>query len=192
MQGFVGARQWGLAPNFLKYMEGNYLTAGELALIDQRRGYNYDGYDCGHRRGGAYGAATTGIGLAAGLGGGALLLAIAAAWGVNNASKARSRAAENLANANMNYVNQIAAFTLAERQSRENWQVANSPTLRQYVDVQTGAGAFAGAGSNAQSSALAQAEATILTQGLLGNLNQCPQKVSLYSAPQPCSCPSGC
>ena len=174
------------------YMEGNFLTAGELALIDQRRGYNLDGYDCGHRRGGAYGAATTGIGLAAGLGGGALLLAIAAAWGVNNASKARSRAAENLANANMNYVNQIAAFTLAEKQARETWQNANTPTIRQYVDVQTGAGAFAGAGSNAQSSALAQAEATLLTQGLLGNLNQCPQKVSLYSAPQPCSCPSGC
>ena len=173
-------------------MEGNYLTAGELALIDQRRGYGYDGgcgYGYGHHKG-AYGAATTGIGLAAGLGGGALLLAIAAAWGVNNASKARSRAAESLANANMNYINQLTAFTLAERQSRENWQVANSPTLRQYVDVQTGAGAFAG--SSSQSSALAQAEATILTQGLLGNLNQCPQKVSLYSAPQPCSCPNGC
>ena len=171
-------------------MEGNYLTAGELALIEQRRGFNYDGYDTGHRRGGAYGAATTGIGLAAGLGGGALLLAIAAAWGVNQASKARSRAAENLVNANMNYVNQIAAYTLAERQSRETWQNANSPTIRQYVDVQTGAGAFAGAGSS--SNALAQAEATILTQGLLGNLSQCPQKVSLYSAPQPCGCPSGC
>ena len=192
MQGFVGARQWGLAPNFLKYMEGNYLTAGELALIDQRRGYNYDGYDCGHRRGGAYGAATTGIGLAAGLGGGALLLAIAAAWGVNKASEARSRAAENLANANMNYVNQIAAFSLAEKQARETWQNANTPTIRQYVDVQTGAGAFAGAGANSQSNALAQAEATLLTQGLLGNLNQCPQKVSLYAAPQPCSCPGGC
>lgn len=171
-------------------MEGNYLTAGELALIDQRRGYNYgDDYGYAHRRG-AYGAATTGIGLAAGLGGGALLLAIAGIWGMNQASKARARGVENLANANTNYINQLTAFTLAERQSRESWQVANAPTLRQYVDVQTGAGAFAGAGSNAQSSALAQAEATILTQGLLGNLNQCPQKVSLYSAPQPCGC--GC
>ena len=175
-------------------MEGNYLTAGELALIDQRRGYGYDGgYGCGygHHRG-AYGAATTGIGLGAGLGGGALLLAIAGIWGLNQASKARSRAAENLANANMNYVNQIAAFTLAEKQARETWQNANTPTIRQYVDVQTGAGAFAGAGANSQSSALAQAEATLLTQGLLGNLNQCPQKVSLYSAPQPCSCPGSC
>ena len=171
-------------------MEGNYLTAGELALTDQRRGYNYDGYDCGHRRGGAYGAATTGIGLAAGLGGAALLGVIAVGWGINQASKARSRAAENLANANMNYINQMAAITLAEKQARETWQNANAPTIRQYVDVQSGA--FAGAGANSQSNALAQAEATLLTQGLLGNLNQCPQKVSLYAAPQPCSCPGGC
>lgn len=173
-------------------MEGNYLTAGELALIDQRRGYGYDGYDCGHRRGGAYGAATTGIGLGAGLGGAALVAALVVGWGVNQASKARSRAAENLANANMNYINQMAALTLAEKQARETWQNANSPTIRQYVDVQTGAGAFAGAGANSQSSALAQAEATLLTQGLLGNLNQCPQKVALYSAPQPCPCPGSC
>lgn len=170
-------------------MEGNYLTAGELALIDQRRGYGYD-HDGGYCHKGGRGMAATGIGLAAGLGGGALLLAVAAAWGVNQASKARSRAAENLANANMNYINQMTAFTLAEKQARETWQNANAPTIRQYVDVQSGA--FAGAGSNAQSSALAQAEATLLTQGLLGNLNQCPQKVSLYSAPQPCSCPGGC
>lgn len=173
-------------------MEGNYLTAGELALIDQRRGYNYDGYDCGHRRGGAYGAATTGIGLGAGLGGAALVAALVVGWGINQASKARSRAAENLANANMNYINQLTAFSLAEKQARETWQNANTPTIRQYVDVQTGAGAFAGAGANSQSNALAQAEATLLTQGLLGNLNQCPQKVSLYAAPQPCSCPGGC
>lgn len=168
---------------------GNYLTAGELALIDQRRGYGYgDGCGYGHHKG-SYGAATTGIGLAAGLGGGALLLAIAAAWGVNQASKARSKAAENLANANMNYVNQIAALTLAERQSRENWQVANSPTLRQYVDVQTGAGSFAGAG--ASSSSLAQAEATLLSGALTGQFARCPQEVTLVSK-QNCPCPGGC
>ena len=172
-------------------MEGNYLTAGELALIDQRRGYGYDGgcgYGYGHHKG-AYGAAITGVGLAAGLGGGALLLAIAAAWGVNQASKARAKGVENLANSNMNYINQLTAFTLAERQSRENWQVANSPTLRQYVDVQTGAGAFAGAGSN--SSALAQAEATLLSGALTGQFARCPQEVTLVSK-QSCPCPNGC
>lgn len=39
------------------------------------------------------GQRATGIGLAAGLGGGALLLAIAGIWGVNKASEARSAGA---------------------------------------------------------------------------------------------------
>ena len=180
-------------------MEGNYLTAGELALIDQRRGYNYDGYDCGHRRGGAYGAATTGIGLAAGLGGGALLLAIAAAWGVNNASKARAKGNENainLVNANLAQManlqmaetqNRQAALA-AERVSRETWQNYHAPSTTQYVDVKTSSGAFAGAGSNA----LAQAEAQIVSNALTGVTQRCPTPVSLYSAPQPCSCPNSC
>ena len=46
-------------------MDGNYLTSGDLALIENRRGY---GYGYGHSRG----MAATGIGLAAGLGGFAL------------------------------------------------------------------------------------------------------------------------
>lgn len=138
-------------------MENNgFLTAGELALIDQRRGYGYgyDGYGGGHHRG-AYGAATTGIGLAAGLGGGALLLALAGIWGVNQASKARARGAENLAQSHAHSIDQLAALAIAERNSRENWQVANSPTIRQYVDVQTGAGAFSGSTSNALATAIA-------------------------------------
>ena len=163
-------------------MEGNYLTAGELALIEQRRGY--DGYDGKHHRG-AYGAATTGIGLAAGLGGGALLLGIAAAWGLNQASKARAKAAENMANANQNYINQVASLAIAERQSRENWQIANSPTIRQYVDVQTGAGAFSGSTSNALAAAIAQ------NSGLNSAIGGCNfLRVCRYSAPQPCGCDS--
>ena len=41
------------------------------------------------------GQRATGIGLAAGLGGGALIGLLALAYGLNNASKARMRAAEN-------------------------------------------------------------------------------------------------
>ena len=165
-------------------MEGNYLTSGDLALIENRRGYvNGDNYY--HR--GSRGMAATGIGLAAGLGGGALLFAFAAAWGLNQASKARSRAAENLANANMNYINQMAALTLAEKQARETWQNANAPTIRQYVDVQTGA--FAGAGAN--SSALAQAEANLLSGALTGQFARCPQEVTLVSK-RNCPCPGSC
>jgi hypothetical protein len=178
-------------------MEGNYLTAGELALIDQRRGYGYDGCGYGHHRG-AYGAATTGIGIGAGLGGGALLLAIAGLWGINQASKARARASEkevNLVNANLAQMAslQIAetqnrqAALAAERVSRETWQNYHAPTTTQYVDIRTASGSFAGAGSNA----LAQAEAQIVSNALTGVTQRCPTPVTLYSAPQPCPCPSG-
>lgn len=165
-------------------MEGNYLTAGDLALIENRRGYGYgDGYGYGHHQGGR-GMAATGIGLAAGLGGGALLLAIAGLWGMNQASKARAKGVENLAQANTNYINQIAGFAQAERVSREGWQIANSPTIRQYVDVQTGAGAFSGSSANA----LATAVANSGINSAIGGCNFL--RVARYSAPQPCGCDS--
>ena len=72
----------------------NYLTAGDLALIENRRGWNngcYYGGDYGHYHQ-RNGMAATGIGLAACLGGAALLGVIAIGWGVNKASEARSNA----------------------------------------------------------------------------------------------------
>ncbi len=42
----------------------------------------------------SHGQSATAIGLAAGLGGGALLLAIGLGWGINKASEARAKAAE--------------------------------------------------------------------------------------------------
>ena len=166
-------------------MEGNYLTAGDLALIENRRDYGYgDGY--GYHQGGR-GMAATGIGLAAGLGGAALIGVLALGWGLNQASKARSRAAENLAKANANSIEQLAALTLAERNSRESWQVANSPTIRQYVDVQTGAGAFSGSTSNALATALALQN----NSGINSAIGGCNfLRVARYSAPQPCPCDS--
>ena len=172
-----------------KDMEGNYLTAGDLALLENRRGYGYGyGYDCCNPCGHGRGMATTGIGLAAGLGGGALLLAIAGIWGINQASKARARGIENVNAALTNNLNQLATLALAERTSREGWQNRHAPSISQYVDVQTGAGAFAGAGST--SNALAQAEAQIVSNALTGVSQRCPTPVALYSAPQPCSCPT--
>lgn len=126
-------------------MEGNYLTAGDLALFGNR-GYNYDGYGCGYHKRDNTGV--TGIGLAAGLGGGALLLAIAGLWGMNQASKARTQG-------NARAIDILANQQLAERTSRETWQNTHAPTLTQYVDVQTGAGAFSGSTSNALATALA-------------------------------------
>ena len=174
----------------------NYLTSGDLALIENRRGnYGYMDGCCGgygyHRRDGM---AATGIGLAAGLGGAALIGVFALGFGLNQASKARAEGAMQANSLLTNNLNQLSALALAERTSREGWQNMHQPSMVQYTNAVSssgaGANALAAALSNSQSSALAQAEATLLTQGLLGNLNQCPQKVSLYSAPSPCGCPA--
>ena len=121
------------------------------------------------------GMAATGIGLAAGLGGGALLLGIAGLWGLNQASKARSQS-------NQNALNTISQFVLAERTSREGWQLAQTPSIRKYVDVQAGAGA----GANALAAAYA----------VNGGINSAIGhdsflKVQRYSAPVPCGCDNG-
>lgn len=184
-------------------MEGNYLTAGDLALIENRRGWNYGPYGdgCGHGYGhNRNGMAATGIGLAAGLGGAALLGVLVVGWGVNQASKARAKAAEQQANLLSNNMNQLAQLQIAENQNRQNamaaervsretWQNYHAPSTTQYVDVRTGAGAFAGAGSNAW----AQAEAQILSNALSGRTQMCPQEVTLV-AKQNCGCPAtnGC
>ena len=178
-----------------RIMDGNYLTAGDLALIENRRGYGYGygygecgcGYGYGHNRG----MAATGIGLAAGLGGGALLLAIAGIWGINKASEARARGMENANAALTNNLNQLATLALAERTSREGWQNMHAPTLTQYVNATANAGAGAGAGASSVSNAWAQAEANLLSSALMNRTQVCPQEVTLVSK-QNCPCPTSC
>ena len=178
-------------------MEGNYLTAGDLALIENRRGWNYGPYGegCGH----GYGYCRSGNGMGAtaiGLGGAALLGVLVVGWGVNQASKARAKAAEQQANLLSNNMNQLAQLQIAENQNRQNamaaervsretWQNYHAPSTTQYVDVRTGAGAFAGAGSNAW----AQAEANLVSGALTGQYARCPQEVTLVSK-QNCGCPA--
>lgn len=177
-------------------MDEKFLTAGELALIDQRRGFGYGyggGCDYHHKNG----MAATGIGLAAGLGGAALLGVLVVGWGMNQASKARAKGAENANNLLANNLLQLSNLAIAnkqasdnavynERASREAWQNYHAPSTTQYVDVRTGA--FSGATSNA----FAQAEAQIVSNALTGVTQRCPTPVALYSAPQPCGCPNGC
>ena len=171
----------------------NYLTSGDLALIENRRGnYGYMDGCCGgygyHRRDGM---AATGIGLAAGLGGAALLGVLAIGWGINKASEARANGAMQANTLLTNNLNQLSALALAERTSREGWQNCHAPSMTQYVNTAANAGAGAGAGafSNAHSSALAQAEANLLSSALLGQTRACPQEVTLVTK-QNCGCPA--
>lgn len=183
-------------------MEGNYLTSGDLAMWEVRNrnyGYPCDGYGhgYGHNRNGMD---ATGIGLGAGLGGAALIAALVVGWGVNQASKARAKAAEQNASLLDSNLNRMSNLLIAEAQGREaavreeraireNWQNYHAPSTTQYVDVRTGA--FAGAGSGSYS--LAQAEANLLTGALTGQYARCPQEVTLV-AKQNCGCPAtnGC
>ena len=178
----------------------NYLTSGDLALIENRRGnYGYMDGCCGgygyHRRDGM---AATGIGLAAGLGGAALIGVFAIGFGLNQASKARAEGAmqaNSLLTNNLNQLTQLAiaektsreAAILAERNSREGWQTAHAPSIRNYVDVQTGA--LAGANASSISNAWAQAEANLLSSALMNRTQVCPQEVTLVTK-QNCPCPA--
>ena len=64
----------------------------------------------------------------------------------------------------------LANQALAERSSRETWQNQHAPTLTQYVDVQTGAGAFSGSTANAA------AVAAALNNGGINRLRLNPRK----------------
>ena len=178
-------------------MDGtNFLTSGDLALIENRRGYGYGYNECGHYGHNKNGMAATGVALGAGLGGAALVAALVVGWGVNQASKARAKAAEQQAALLDSNLTRMSNLLIAENQGREaaireertireNWQNYHAPSTTQYVDVRTGAGSFAGAGANAWS----QAEATILSNALSGRTQMCPQEVTLV-AKQNCGCPA--
>lgn len=176
-------------------MEGmNYLTSGDLALHNQEmRGYaGAYGYGCEHRhRNALQGGSITAVAL----GSAALLGVLFAAWGINNASQARAKAAENLAAGNTKAIDILANNYLIERQSRETWQNQHAPSMTQYVDVRTGAGAFSGAGANALASASAEAlalNALLNGNGFGHNGQTCPQPVALYQPAMPCRCNTCC
>lgn len=175
-------------------MDNNYLTAGDLALMrtEGRGGYGCygDGYGYGcHRRNGM---AATGIGLSAGLGGGALLLAAAGLWGLNQASKARARGNES-AILQMNKTQEVLAGVIsreAVRQDGVNIDVQQTLRSQAYTSAY-------GGGANANANALAQAEALALLQNNNNNnsinsaIGGCNfLRVARYSAPQPCPCDS--
>ena len=156
----------------LSIMEGsNYLTPGDLALYEQRK-YNYDGGYGYHERKRPSGTAITAVAIA----GAAAAAVVAVAATMNATSKARARGNERA-------IDILAQGMIQERQSRETWQDKHSPSTIQYVDVQTGAGAF----SNANAAALAFQNQNGLNSAI-GGCNFL--RVCRYSAPQPCGCDS--
>lgn len=169
-------------------MEGNYLTSGDLAMWDTARtgrnyGYNDGGY-CYHR--GGRGMAATGIGLgAAGLGI-AIFGGMAVAFGLNAASKARYKAAENAAAGNARAIDILAARAIQDDNRASSINLDVTQTLRNL----TGA-----TGGSASANSLATAEALALLNGGgagYGRSGQvCPQPVALYSPAKPCDCCNG-
>ena len=147
------------------------------------------------------GQRATGIGLAAGLGGGAILLAVAGLWGLNKASEARSAGATQsiagLAGAMAALNGGISANRLAlenamtcERNCRESWQSANTPSIKSYIDIS--------ANPNQSTTAMSTADALALAAAVNNNpLNSAIGtdsflKIQRYSAPKPCGCDTCC
>lgn len=160
-------------------MDGNFLTSGDLALYETRKmfPFNYEGggypYGGGYkRRDSLQGASITGVVL----GGTALAVAIAAALGVNAASKARSKGNEKVSEF-------IGKFMSEEKKSRETWQNLHTPTITQYVDVQSGSGAYSGANAAAQAAAYAQ---NYGVNSAIGGCNYL--RIARVSEPRSCGC----
>lgn len=154
-------------------MDGmDYMTKGDFAMWENRRNYGYDcGYPMHKQRNALQGASITGVVIA----GAALTAAIAIGLGVNAASKARSRGNERT-------IDKLSDFAMREAERRNRWEDKHSPSTLQYVDVQTGAGAFSGSSANAA----AFAAANNPLAAAVGNCGFI--RVQRYSAPQPCGC----
>ncbi len=173
-------------------MENNFITSGDLAMWDtartSRAGNFCEPYYGGRRD--SHGTAVTGVGLAAGLGGGALLLAAAGLWGLNQASKARARSAENQSEANSKTLSLLADVVSREANRRDSIDVDVQQTLRNNSSA-------LGTGGTAAANALATAEA--LAYAMNGNsgvnsaIGGCNYlRVARVSGSRLCGCDSTC
>lgn len=160
--------------------EMDYMTKGDYAMWETRRGYGYG--ECGYpmhygkQRNALQGASITGVVL----GGVGVALAVAIGLGVNAASKARSRGNERT-------IDKLSDFAMREAERRDRWEDKHSPSTIQYVDVQTGAGAFSGSAANAN----ALAAAINNNSGINSAIGGCNfLRVARFTAPKACNCDS--
>lgn len=134
------------------------------------------------------GVANTALGLGiAGLAT-AIVGVVAVGWGVNAASKSRSRAAEQIAAAQALRTNDLMSLVATERSSREAWQSRNQPTLSQVIELQNNPSLQSTVQDIVTAMATASANANSPLNAAVGTDSFL--KVQRYSAPQPCGCDS--
>ena len=95
----------------------------------------------------------------------------------------------DVTNANTNYtLNRLATLLDQERGER----VAQGTTISQSItdSISGSQSSTLTAQQAAELSSIQSVQQNLLNQAVLGNLSENPQKVQIYSAPQPCSCPS--
>lgn len=109
-------------------------------------------------------------------------------------ANAKANAAKDIATAQnagtATLLNNLASLLNTERAER----VAGDVTLNQTI-TDTVSGSQQGtltAQQAAELSAVQSVQNNLFSQAVMGNLSENAQKVQLYSAPQPCSCPGSC
>lgn len=132
------------------------------------------------------GTAVTGLALGAVALGIGVIGTVAVGWGVNAASKARSRSAEKLSDAAFARQNDLLTLIAAERNSRENWQGANQPTISQTLSLQNNPSLQSTVQDIVTAMAAARAEANSGINSAVSN--DAALKVHLYQPPIPCQC----
>lgn len=96
----------------------------------------------------------------------------------------------DVTNANTNYtLNRLAILLDQERGER----VAQGTTISQSItdSISGSQSSTLTAQQAAELSSIQSVQQNLLNQAVLGNLSENPQKVQIYSAPQPCGCPCG-
>lgn len=155
----------------------------------------YDGYRRGHSGQRATGIALGAVGLGVAVIGLPLVAVLAKAF--SGKAEAMAAGVANGVTETNNLVRMVAAGLQQESQNRErsiqierNERVSSNPSLRNYIDIAAGAGAYSGATSNSQAQAAAAAFAANGAFGLNSAIESSNAlRVMPVSAPQPCCNP---
>ena len=109
-------------------------------------------------------------------------------------SNAKANGIRDLANMQFNANNQQLATLTSLLANERAERVAQGTTISQTItDTISGQQSSSlTAQQAAELSSVQSVQNQLFAQAVMGNLSENAQKVQLYSAPQPCSCPCGC